>query len=254
MKITDEKNRLAVVRWSFAAALLAVVAPANAQPEDMQHMRHGSAVYGVVLLDQLEYALGDADAWQWDAQAWIGGDYNRLWLKTEGEHGATGDNGGEAEVQALYSRLVSPFWEFQTGIRYDRVYGEDDASRVHAVIGLEGLAPYWFEMAPALFISQKGVMSVRVSAEYDVLLTQRLILQPSIEANVSARTDREVGIGEGLNDLKIGLRLRYEIRREFAPYVGLEWKRAYGGAADIAHGKGEKAEDAAWVAGVRVWF
>lgn len=255
MKIIDHKSSCAWMLCQRAALIGAVFSsPAHAQPQDIEHMKHGGSIYSRVLLDQLEYLAGDADAWQWDAQAWIGGDYHRAWFKAEGEHSAGGESEGEAEVQALYSRLVAPFWEFQTGIRYDRIYGHDDESRAHAVIGLQGLAPYWFEMTPALFVSQKGAVSARLSAEYDLLLTQRLVLQPSAEADWAARADRALEVGEGLNELNLGLRLRYEIRREFAPYVGIEWSRAYGETADLARGAGEDVADTAVVAGIRAWF
>lgn len=212
-------------------------------------------IFSMVLVEQFEYRDNrGADTLEWDAQAWIGGDYNRLWLKTEGADRQTGGDGGEWEAQALYSRLVDPFWDFQAGLRYDQLHGDVDRERAFAVIGFEGLAPYWFEVTPALFISEDGDLSARFEASYELLFTQRLILQPSIEINAAAQKVEEFDVGSGLNDIELGLRLRYEIQREFAPYIGVSWTNKFGGTADIAREEGERTDDFAVVAGVRVWF
>ncbi|MEW6353546.1 MAG: copper resistance protein B [Pseudomonadota bacterium] len=212
-------------------------------------------VLGLLLVDQLEYRSNDGpDTLDWDAQGWIGTDYNKLWLKTEGKDRRSGDNGGEWEVQALYSRLVAPFWDFQAGLRYDSLYGAQDRDRGFAVVGFEGLAPYWFEVTPALFVSEDGDVSARFTASYELLFTQRLILQPRFEINAAAQKAEEFGVGGGLNDIELGLRLRYEIQREFAPYIGVSWTNKFGSTADIAREEGERTDDFAVVAGVRVWF
>ena len=216
-----------------------------------------SMQFGFLLFDQLEYRMknGSDDTVRWDVQGWYGGDYNRLWLKTEGEWRTTGERGGEAEVQALYGRLIAPFWDFQVGLRYDQFSGAGfDRSRGFAVIGLQGLARYRFELEPTLFISQDGDVSARLTATYDMLLTQRLILQPRLDFDVAVQSVEDFDVGEGVNSLGLGLRLRYEIRREFAPYIGVQWLRRLGETADISRRGGGRAEDMALVLGVRLWF
>ena len=213
--------------------------------------------FGYLLVDQLEYRMKNrADGTtRWDAVGWYGGDYNRLWVKTEGEWRTMGERGGEAEIQALYGRLIAPFWDFQIGLRYDEFSGVDfDRSRGFAVIGLQGLARYRFELEPALFISQDGDVSARVTATYDMLLTQRLILQPRMDFDAAVQSAKKFGVGEGVNSIGLGLRLRYEITREFAPYIGVQWLSRFGEAADIAQRGGGHAENIAVVFGVRLWF
>ena len=156
--------------------------------------------FGYLLVDQLEYRMksGADDTMRWDAVGWFGGDYNRLWLKTEGEWRTSGERGGEAEVQALYGRLIAPFWDFQAGLRYDQFSGAGfDRSRGFAVIGLQGLARYRFELEPALFISQDGDVSARITATYDMLITQRLILQPRFDFDTAVQSAAKFGVGEG---------------------------------------------------------
>lgn len=217
------------------------------------HMGH---VYSLLLFDQLEYRRNEGpDTFTWDAQGWIGGDYNKLWLKTEGDQELTGQNSGESEVQLLYSRLVSPFWDFQVGLRYDQLYGPgSDPGRLLTVLGFEGLAPYWFDLEPSLFISEDGDVSARLTGTYDLLFTQRLIAQPRFELNLAAQEVERFGSGAGMNDIELGLRLRYEIWREFAPYIGVSWLRQLGDTADIARREGEVVDNLAFVVGVRVWF
>jgi len=213
--------------------------------------------FGFLLVDQLEYRMksGADDTARWDVQGWYGGDYNRLWMKTEGEWRTGGERGGEAEVQALYSRLIAPFWDFQAGLRYDQFSGAGfDRSRGFAVIGLQGLARYRFELEPALFISQDGDVSARLTATYDLLLTQRLILQPRVDFDAAVQSAKKFGVGEGVNSVELGLRLHYEIRRELAPYVGVQWLRRFGETADLSRRGGGDVQDIAVVLGVRLWF
>jgi len=212
-------------------------------------------VFGKIIADQLEYRNNDgSDTLKWDIQGWRGTDYKKFWFKLEGEND-TASSTGEFELQTLYSRAISAFWDFQVGARYDRTYGAGSGSdRVLAVIGVQGLAPYWFEVEPALFISDDGDVSARVAATYDLLLSQRLILQPRFEVNAAASAVREYGIGAGINDLQLGLRLRYEIRREVAPYLGLSWTKQFGDTRDLARAAGESSDDLAVVAGIRLWF
>jgi copper resistance protein B len=213
--------------------------------------------FGFLLIDQLEYRIkNNADnTARWDAQGWYGGDYNRLWIKTEGEWRTGGERGGEAEVQGLYSRLIAPFWDFQIGLRYDQLSGAGfDRGRGFAVIGLQGLSPYRFEVEPALFISQDGDVSARLTTTYDLLLSQKLILQPRLDFDAALQSAPDFGVGAGVNSVGLGLRLRYEITREIAPYVGVQWLRRFGETADISQRDGGEVEDLALVFGVRFWF
>ena len=203
-----------------------------------------------VMIDQIEVRATDGpDPWVLDAQAWIGQDLNKFWLKLEGEYldGKT----EEAEVQALYSRAVAPYWDLQLGWRHDI---RPEPSRDWLAIGFEGLAPYWFEIDAAAFIGESGQLGVRLEGEYEWMLTQRWVLSPEMELNLHTRNDERTGTGSGLSDLELGLRLRYEIRREFAPYVGVNWTRKFGNTADFARAEGEDTNDVQIVAGVRVWF
>lgn len=212
--------------------------------------------FNYILLDRLELSTGDApDALHLDAQGWYGGDRDKFWWKAEGTHQIQGTSIGEGELQALYSRLVAPFWDFQAGLRYDRTWGSgSNHGRAFAVIGFTGLAPYWFEVEPALFVSEDGDVSARISATYDALLTQRLVLQPRLDVNVALQDVPKFGVGSGFNNVELGLRLRYEIRREIAPYVGVTWLRQLGATADLARGTGAKVDEVRLVAGVRLWW
>ena len=190
-----------------------------------------------------------ADGFLWDADAWYGGDLNKLWLKSEGE-GVWGEGVEEAEAQALYSRAIGPWFDLQTGLRQDLT----GAKRTHAVFGIQGLAPYQFEVDAALFLSHRGELSARIEAELDQRITQRLILQPRLEAELSAQERAQLGQGGGLDELATGVRLRYEIQPEFAPYVGIERVWKLGKAADLARAEGERAGETAFVAGLRFFF
>ncbi len=213
------------------------------------------AIYTFVLFDQLEYRrTGDANPVGWDLLGWVGGDFTRLWIKSEGEQATVG-GGGEVEVQALYGRLVAPYWDLQIGARVDVRYGGGtERARVLAVVGLEGLAPYWFEMEPAVFVSQDGHVSARLTTSYDMFVTQRLIVQPRVEVNAAVQEVADFGVGKGLNDVNLGLRVRYELRREYAPYVGVQWVRRFAGTAALARQGGESVSDLVVVGGFRVWF
>ncbi|MFZ5931940.1 MAG: copper resistance protein B [Pseudomonadota bacterium] len=207
--------------------------------------------YSFFQADQFEYRNhAGRNSLKWEAQGWAGGDYNKAWLKTEGEKLAGGKT-EKAEVQLLYSHLVTDFFDVQAGLRYDP---EPDQERGFAVIGLQGLAPQYFEIDAAAFLSNEGELSARFEAEYELLLTQRLVLQPSFEVNLAAQDTSGRGIGSGVSDIELGLRLRYEIRREFAPYIGVNWERKLGQTADIARDEGEDINVPSLVAGIRFWF
>lgn len=205
-----------------------------------------------VIVDRFEAGFGDGDeAYLWGVQGWTGGDINRFWWKAEGE-GAFGDSPEEAELQALYSRAVRPFWDVQAGVRQDFHAGGEDTT--HLVLGLQGLAPYWWEVDAAAFLSTEGDLTARVEAEYDQRITQRWILQPRVEIEASASDIPELEIGSGLSSVEAGLRLRYEFKKEFAPYVGVEWSRALGDTADYVEARGGEVEDTRFVVGLKAWF
>lgn len=242
-------------------------APADARDPNAQsggyEYRHMSGweetdeiVFSKIISDQLEYRDNDnsGDTLRWDIQGWRGTDYKKLWVKFEGEDEVSA-NAGDLELQALYSRSVAPFWDLQIGGRFDRAYNSDVSNnRFLAVIGFQGLAPYWFELEPALFLSEDGDVSARITGIYDLLFSQRLVLQPRFEVNVAGSEVRDFGVGSGLNDVQLGLRLHYEIRREFAPYIGVSWKRQFGNTADLTRAEGGDVDNLAFLAGFRVWF
>ncbi len=211
-------------------------------------------IFWLLLIEELEYRVNDADSsFNWDAHGWVGGDYRRLWLKTDGEVN-TEDGEGDAEVQLLYSQLVWSFWEWQAGVRYDRIFGSESDGRAFVVFGLQGLAPYFFEVDAALFVSEDGDISARLSVEYELLITQRLVLQPEFEVNVAAQEVEEFEIGTGFNDLELEMRLRYEFSRRFAPYIGISWERKFAGTADFAREEGESVDEVKFVGGLRLTF
>ena len=201
-------------------------------------------------LDQLEVrdTEGD-DPLVLEGSVWAGYDLNKFWLKAEAER--VDNESEELELQALYSRAVSAFWDVQVGIRKDF---KPEPDREWGVIGLQGLAPYLFEVDAALFVGGSGRTALRLEAEYEFMFTQRLILSPEVELNAYGHNDRDTGVGSGLADIEAGLRLRYEIRREFAPYLGVNWSKKYGNTADFAAAHGEDIEDTQFVLGIRAWF
>ncbi len=208
-------------------------------------------IYTFFQMDQNEYRLSDGDdAYVWEAQGWAGTDYDKLAFKTEGEKAIDGDL-EKAELQVLYSRLITDFFDAQIGIRYDF---EPNPERAYAVIGLQGLAPQFFEVDTALFISEDGDVSARLEAEYELLITQRLVLQPTVELNIAAQEVEELGIGSGPTDFEAGLRLRYEFTREFAPYIGVNYERGLFDTADFKRDEGEDVDAVSFVAGVRFFF
>lgn len=239
MKISYRKNSLVIAL--LTASVLSV--PAYSHEDD-------DPLLAWVMVDQLELRNTDGpDPTKLDAQAWIGHDLHKLWLKTEVDR-----HDGEtesAEVQALLSRAIAPFWDIQAGIRHD---SKPSPTRNWGVIGIQGLAPYYFETEATLFVGDSGRTAARFTAEYDLLFTQKLILAPTVELNLYGQNDPETGAGSGLSDVEAGLRLRYEIRREFAPYVGINWNKKFGNTAGFARANGEAVQDTQWVVGLRAWF
>jgi len=214
------------------------------------HQVHDSALNSYFLADKLEWQNGDdASTLAWDVSGWIGGDIDRLWLRSEGErsNGKTED----AEIQALWGHAISPWWDVVSGVRQDFKPG---APQTWAAFGVQGMALYNFEAEATAFLGENGQSAVRLEGDYDILLTNRLILQPTAELNVYGKNDPQRGLGSGLSNTEAGLRLRYEIRREFAPYIGVTWNRTYGNTASYAREEGEDRSEARLVLGVRLWF
>jgi copper resistance protein B len=211
---------------------------------------HGSTVASWIQADRLEYqARAGHDGLLWDLQGYYGTPTSKLWLKSEGE-AVLGEGVEDAEVQALWSKAVAPYWDLQVGVRQD-LAGETDT---HAVIGIQGLAPYLFEIDAALFLSQRGDVTARIEAELDQRITQRLILQPRVELSLAAQDNAVRKVGAGIDKIEVGLRLRYEIVPEFAPYVGIEQGWKLGGSARYARLAGEDPSVTSVVMGVRFWF
>lgn len=211
----------------------------------------GGGTFSMVMLNLAEYQVRNGeDGYRWEGEAWFGGDINRVVFKSEGEGGIR-SGVDTAEIQALYSRAIGPYFDLQAGVRQDL---EPIPRRTYFALGVEGLAPYWFETNAALFLSTEGDLVARLEGTYDFRLTQRLILQPRAELNLSAQDIPETDIGAGLSNLELGLRLRYEVRREFAPYIGVSFDRKFGGTADFARQRGDSVEQVSFVVGVRAWF
>lgn len=223
---------------------------AAAFPDLAHGMHHAPERNSFVMFDRLEavdldHGRGEA----WEAQAWFGSDLNRLWLRSEGERERGHTEAADLEV--LYGRSVTPWWDVVAGLKHDFKPGR---SRDWAAFGVQGLAPYKFEVSATAYIGESGATAATIEAEYEVLLTNRLILQPRVEVEAFGKDDPARGIGSGLSTVEAGLRLRYEFTRRFAPYVGVAWERAYGGTADHRRDDGEAVEDTHLVAGLRLWF
>mgnify|MGYP001046256164 CR=1 FL=1 len=220
-----------------------------ASPAHGLHL-HGSAPAGMLLIDQLEAFHGrDANGQSWEAEGWYGNDSDKLWLRSEGERSRGRLEDGN--VEAFWNRNVATFWSTQLGVRRDFGAGP---TRNWAAFGVQGLAPYWFEIQATAYVGPSGRSAARLRADYELLFTQRLILQPELEVNLHGKSDPARGIGSGLTDARLGLRLRYEIRREFAPYLGVVWTRRFGTTADFARADHQAVFDRQWVAGLRIWF
>ncbi len=206
--------------------------------------------FGSLQMNRLETVrTADTAAAAYDLQAWYGGDYDRAVLKAEGRY----DNGKseEASTELLWGHAVTAYWNRHLGVRYD---GGEGAKRGWLALGVQGLSPYWFELDATAYLGTAGRSALNLEAEYELLFTQKLILQPRIAADLYGKDDDERGIGAGLSELKAGVRLRYEIRRELAPYVGVEWAGAFGATADYARAAGQDPRETQAVAGVRFWF
>lgn len=230
------------------AAELAAAFPDLGGMDMQDHM--GSPRYVFVRVDKLESQDVDAGAAAvWDGRIGWGGDSDRVWLKSSGEriHGRA----ESLETGLLWSHAVARWWDGTLGLRQD---GGEGPSRTWAAFGVQGLAPYFFETELTAFVGESGRTALRLGAEYEARLTNRLILQPSAGINVYGKDDPAAMVGSGLNDAEFGLRLRYEIRREIAPYAGVEWTRRFGDGADMARAAGDSASDVRALAGIRFWY
>jgi len=231
-RVNPQRVHCIVLAGLVTATALLALSPSYAQSPDASESNaaspfgpsmHDNRLYTHLLFDELEGRLGSTDSFRWDGEGWIGTDTNRLWIKSEGfaTHGGVEDG-----VQELfYDRPISPFFDVQGGVRYDL---DSLPGRGWAALGVQGLAPYLFELSATLYARDAGHLAARLQASYDELLTQRLILQPLVEINAYTRPDRVRDVGSGLSDIDAGLRLRYEINRKFAPYLGVTYQRSYG--------------------------
>jgi len=219
-------------------------------PDVEGHTVHDQSVNFFVLLDQLEWQTGSgADALSWDTKGWIGQDRNRFWFRSEGDR-ADGRT-EQAQTNLLYGRAIARWWDVIAGVRLDTL---PDTPRSALAVGIQGLAPHWFEVEASAYVEPSGRTHLRVETEYEQLITNRLVLQPLVEFEIYGRADRERGIDAGLSTGELGLRLRYEFRREFAPYVGVVWTRKFFGTADMARAAGEDVAGTRLAVGLRTWF
>jgi copper resistance protein B len=229
--------------------MLACIAFALASAHAAAHETADPLLFSATV-EQLEWRVDDSeDPVVLEGHAWWGYDLQKLWLDLDAEY-ADGEL-EELELHALYSRALSPYWDWQAGARYDH---QPDLDRTWAALGMHGLAPYFFESEAYLFIGEDGASALRLKAEYEILLTQQWILSPELSLNFYGQNDAETATGSGLADSAFGWRLRYEIRPELAPYLGVEWHRSYGKTADFVQALGQADSSQQWVLGVRFWF
>lgn len=246
---------------TFVLTALAIIviagSPAFAQeaPEFSNDLMIDDKTYIYLIAEKLEYrSVSGVNPLMWEVQGYVGKDLNKLWFKSHGE-ALTTKSEAEMEFQGLYSRAITPYFDLQAGIRYDLAYeAGGNKSRGLAVLGLQGMAPYFFHVDGGMFVSEDGDISASLEAEYDLLFTQRLIGQPVFEASAALQDVPEWGVGSGFNDIGLGFRLRYEFVREFAPYIGINWERKLGETADMARAEGRHVSNLSLLAGVRMWF
>ena len=223
---------------------------AAAFPDVAGHAAHDDMIHYRVLFDQLEWQNADeGEVLAWDVTAWAGRDIDRVWLRSEGER--VDELSEVLNVEALWGHAFARWWDFVAGARQDVDPG---SSRTWAAFGVQGVAPYKFEVQATAYVGESGRTAAKLEAEYELLLTNRWILEPLIELAVHGEDDPQRGIGSGLSTTEVGLRLRYEIQREFAPYIGVTWDRKWGNTADLARQEGAAVEDTRWIAGLRIWF
>jgi copper resistance protein B len=207
------------------------------------------SIFGHVLIDQLEWRFGEERSFVWDGQAWAGTDLDRVWFKSEAR--ITNGDVEDGIHEALYSRAISTYFDLQAGIRYDL---DSRPSRGWAAFGIQGLAPGFFNVEATAYASDAGHLAARFRGSHDMLITQRLIFQPEFELNLYSKSEPRRGVGSGLSDFELGLRLRYEITRKFAPYIGVEFEDKFGKTADLARREDETVDDVRLVFGIRLWL
>lgn len=221
---------------------------AAAFPDIDVHAPHGNSIHAFLLFDEIEWQTTEHNALHWETDAWIGGDRNRLWIRTDG----TGDNREQGAVaQVLYGRAFARWWDVVAGVRQDIGAGP---TQTWAAFGVQGLAAYWFELEATGYLSEGGQTAARFEVGYELLVTNRLVVQPRFETNLYGKANAAQRIGAGISNLEFGLRVRYEVRRELAPYVGVMWNNLLGATAEFAETAGEQLDGPRLVAGVRVWF
>ncbi len=250
-------------RWAFLLGGIAGLAlhaqtppdtgtdPSQPVPAQRPSPIDDNRIFSRVIFDQLEgRTSGSETAFRWDGQGWVGTDRNKLWLKSEGT--VTGGKVGDGDTEALYDRPIPRlrYFDWQAGVRVDLDSGP---RRTWGAVGIEGLAPYFFDFEPTLYVRDGGHMAARLAGSYNLLITQRLILQPQLEMNFYTKDDPARGIGSGLSDLDTGLRLRYEFSRKFAPYVGFTYSGKFGDTAMFARMAGDSVHSPRLVFGIRVW-
>jgi copper resistance protein B len=205
----------------------------------------GDILRATVMVDNLEYQYNDEKTISWDTYAYVGYDLNKIYIYSEGEK-ADGVSSAESENQLVYSRAITPFWDIQFGVGYDKTE-EDD--KTWGVIALQGLAPYFFETRATILFSSDGAIGIRLEAEYEALITKRLILTPSADIAAYTKNDETIGMGSGFSNLTLGARLRYEFKREFAPYIGIEWSKNFGNTDEY-----NSIDETYVTVGLRFWF
>ncbi len=225
--------------------------PSMADAREVLRREHGDLPAYKVFFDRIETRIGNGtDAYLVEGEAWYGGDIDKIWVKTELE-GEWGEGVDGAELQGLWSHAIDPWFDLQAGVRYDPQKGPD---RAHLVLGIQGLAPYWWEVDGAVFLSNKGEVTARAEAEYDLRITQKLFLQPRAEVDLSLQDIPELQTGAGLTSAAIGARLRYQVTPLLAPYVGVEYERAFGDTRRFLREEGEDPDGWSLLVGMRAWF
>jgi copper resistance protein B len=219
-------------------------------PDVAGHAVHDRGIHYFVLLDQLEWqAAGAGAGMNLDSKGWVGRDRDRIWIRAEADR----EDGrvGEAQAHVLYGKQFSRWWDVVAGIRQDFRPGP---AQTWAAVGIQGLAPYWFEIEATGYAGAGGRTHARIEVEYELLVTNRLIVQPLLEVEVFGKSDPERGVGAGLSTTEAGFRVRYEWRREVAPYAGVVWANKWGKTADFADAAGDDTGGARFVSGLRLWF
>lgn len=214
---------------------------------------HDNQVFATFKADRFEHQWRehDEEILLWDVAGWVGNDYNKLFIESEGEYSLSHDQMEEAGVELLYGRTIAKFWDLRAGVRHDF---DPDPARTFLAFGLQGLAPLWFEIDATGYVSEDGDVSAKLEAEYELLLTQRLALAPRLEAGFSVQDVPEYETWQGITDITLGCRIMYHFRREFAPYIGVSWTRKLGETGHNIDKQGGDVDSAALVAGLRFWF